>query len=380
MPSAEADTRALRWVYIVVLAIPLVLALTVWVVTGANEPFQRIVLPSVVVVHGILIAGLLTRRTPLRLAGPVAVLSPTVILVARFMVWEFQPASRPEDVGLVVGVLGWFGVLFTLAFLVFGTRRGAAVSLAGYAIVILGAGWSARWGMLADSGSIQVVALLAGGHAALIAAVWLLARNVEQLAAARTRADLLQLQATTDPLTGIANRRRLDEELQRLVAQARRHDQPFSVILVDLDNFKAVNDSLGHDVGDEVLVATVERLQSAVRASDLQGRWGGEEFLLLAAQTDHPAACALAERCRQAIRESPLYGDTVRMTASFGVATLGPGDDVRLLLRRADLALYTAKSEGRDRVVGMPTIIDTSDADIPHATGVVPPDHRDGIS
>jgi diguanylate cyclase len=380
MSSGEADSRALRWVYLVVLAIPLALVLAVWTVTGANEPFQRIVFPSVLVVHGVLIAGLVTHRTPLGLAGPVAVLSPTVILVARFMVWEFQPASRPEDFGLVVGVLGWFGVMFTLAFLVFGTRRGAAVSLAGYAIVILGAGWSARWGMLADSGSVQVVALLAGGHAALIAAVWLLARNVEQLAAARTWADLLQLQATTDPLTGIANRRRLDEEMQRLVAQARRHDQPFAAILVDLDNFKAVNDTLGHDVGDEVLIATVERLQSAVRASDLLGRWGGEEFLLLAAQTDHAAACALAERCRQAIRASPVHGDTVRMTASFGVAALGPDDDVRLLLRRADLALYTAKSEGRDRVVGMPPITDTGDADLTDATGALPPDHGDARS
>jgi len=380
MPDGEVDNRALRWVYLVVLAIPLALVLAVWINSGVNEPFQRIVFPLVVIVHGTLMAGLLARRVPLALAGPVAVLSPTVILLVRLLVWEFQPATRPEDFGLVVGVLGWFGAMFTLAFLVFGTRRGARISLAGYAIVILGAGWSARSGMLAEQGSIQVVALLAGGLAALLAAVWLLARNVEHLAATRTWAELLQLQATTDPLTGIANRRRLDEELQRLVAQARRHDQPFSAILVDLDNFKAINDTLGHDIGDLVLVGTVDRLQSVVRASDLLGRWGGEEFLLLAAQTDHASACALAERCRQALRASAVHGDSVHMTASFGVATLGPSDDVRTLLRRADLALYAAKSEGRDRVVGMPTITDPSDADIPHAAGAMPPDHGDTTS
>ena len=91
----------------------------------------------------------------------------------------------------------------------------------------------------------------------------MLARDVEHLAAVRTRAEILETQATTDPLTGIANRRRLDDELQRMVAAARRYDQPCSVVLVDLDEFKAVNDTHGHDVGDQVLVATVRRLEEA---------------------------------------------------------------------------------------------------------------------
>lgn len=201
------------------------------------------------------------------------------------------------------------------------------------------------------------------GHAALIAVVWVLARNAERLAAARATVKLMALQASTDPLTGVANRRRLDDELGWLIAQARRHDQPFSVMLIDLDCFKTINDTHGHEVGDRVLVECVDRLQASIREADLVGRWGGEEFLLLAPFTDHEAACALAERCRRAIASSPMQHAGVTVTTSLGVASLRPDDDARALLRRADLALYTAKRDGRDRVVGIPDIVCPDEAE-----------------
>ena len=261
----------------------------------------------------------------MRQTGPWVVLSPGVIITARLLTWELVPASRPDDLGLVIAAVSWFGVLAALAFLVFGTRRGVILSVVGFALVEAGATWSAMHGMLADAGAVGVVVFLAAGHAALVGVLWVLARDVEHLAAVRTRAEILETQATTDPLTGIANRRRLDDELQRMVASARRYDHPFSVVLVDLDEFKAVNDTHGHDVGDQVLVATVRRLEEAVREADLLGRWGGEEFLLLAPMTDHDAACALAERARRLVASARIDRPGVHVTASLGVATLGIG-------------------------------------------------------
>ncbi len=371
MDALRADDTLLRRVHLVVLAIPLGLVLVLWVLVGTPDAFRMIVFPGVAVVHGTLLAGLLTGRLTVRQTAPWVVVSPAVVLVARLLVWELVPTSRPEDLGLVVAAVAWFGVLAALAFLVFGTRRGVIVSLVGFALVEAGAAWSSVDGMLADAGTgrgpIAIVVFLAAGHVALVGVLWVLARDVEHLAAVRTRAQVLEEQATTDPLTGVANRRRLDDELQRLVAAARRYDQPLSVVLVDLDEFKAVNDTHGHEVGDQVLVATVRSLAQAVREADLLGRWGGEEFLLLAPVTDHEAACVLAERCRRLVADARVARPGVAVTASFGVATLAADDDARALMRRADLALYTAKREGRDRVVGMAEVGSLEDLGTPPA-------------
>lgn len=351
--DGEADDPAVRYVYVVVLAMPVALTLLAWSVWGAEDTFRRLLFPTIALVHGALLVALGRGPRAVRAVAPWVVISLALIVLARLTVWELSPVSRPASTGLLVATVGLLGVVAALAFLVFGTRRGVQVSLVGYALFALGAGWSAWRGMLAETGATGAVVVVAAGHAMLIGVVWVLARNVEKLAAARAHAQLLELQATTDPLTRIANRRRLDDELGRAMAQARRHGQPLSAILVDLDHFKTVNDTFGHDVGDAVLVATVARMHQVVRSGDLLGRWGGEEFMLLAPQTGYAEACALAERCRASIAATPGADGVPVVTASLGVATLGPDEDARALLRRADLALYTAKREGRDRVVGV---------------------------
>jgi diguanylate cyclase (GGDEF)-like protein len=366
MHDGRPDDGAVRRAYLAVLSITLVLVAALWATEGAREAFTRVTYPAVVIVHGALVVALWRGRLSPHLVGPWVFLSPMAILAARLVTWEFDPATRPDGLGQVVAVLAWVGVMFALAFLVFGTQRGAVVSLVSYTALYLGAGLSASPGVLAGSDETRVFVYMAGAHAARIALVWVLARNIERLSAIRAQAELLALQATTDPLTGIPNRRRLDDELRRLVAQAQRYEQPLSVVLIDLDNFKRVNDRHGHEVGDRVLVEVVERLTAAVRAADLLGRWGGEEFVLLAPQTDERAARDLAERCRSAIAHSPTRAGTV--TANFGVATLGPADDARALMRRADIALYVAKSDGRDRVVGAPEL---TSSDYPGASSPV---------
>jgi two-component system, cell cycle response regulator len=153
--------------------------------------------------------------------------------------------------------------------------------------------------------------------------------------------------ARTDELTGLHNRRSFNELFALALSSARRHGQPLSLISIDLDHFKAVNDTYGHSVGDLVLKDFSALLQAMVREEDVAVRWGGEEFIILLSHTASGAATALAER----IRHSPGRASSLMMTASFGVAQLQDGENENDLIRRADQALYDAKHGGRNRVV-----------------------------
>ncbi len=168
---------------------------------------------------------------------------------------------------------------------------------------------------------------------------------------------LLEL-ANTDALTGVANRRSFMEHLQRQFILAQRHGHPLSVLMLDADHFKRVNDIYGHHTGDVVLCMLTEKLQACLRASDILGRLGGEEFAVLLPQTDILQARMAAERLLKAIRESflELENGTLRITISIGIASnqdCAPSDeDPEILLQQADEALYRAKAEGRDRYCG----------------------------
>jgi diguanylate cyclase (GGDEF)-like protein len=154
----------------------------------------------------------------------------------------------------------------------------------------------------------------------------------------------------TDGLTGVANRRHVIELLEHELRQAHRYGRDLSLVMVDLDHFKRVNDDHGHIVGDRVLVAAVDAIRRSVRDSDVVGRYGGEEFLLLLPNTDEPGAREVAERCRRLIGEARV--GTISVTASLGVASY-PGAEVDRaddLIHVADEALYRAKESGRDRV------------------------------
>jgi diguanylate cyclase (GGDEF)-like protein len=155
--------------------------------------------------------------------------------------------------------------------------------------------------------------------------------------------------AMIDVLTGVSSRRRLEDVLERELDRARR-GHPVSVILLDMDRFKSVNDRHGHEAGDDVLRSVARVLQQVTRLSDVIGRWGGEEFLVVCTDTDLEGATRLAERLAAALRESPVPV-VGQATASFGVAQAVEGDTLRDFIDRADLALYRAKEAGRDRVV-----------------------------
>ena len=164
---------------------------------------------------------------------------------------------------------------------------------------------------------------------------------------------MLLARASHDPLTGLANRPMLQSELSRALASTRRSGRPTAVLMIDLDHFKSINDSLGHSEGDSVLIAAAHRLESSVRGGDLVARLGGDEFVIVMRDLDDPAgAMALANRIVQRFRE-PLSTDAAvaLITASIGVALASPDMDDGTLLRDADRALYAAKDAGRDRAV-----------------------------
>lgn len=154
----------------------------------------------------------------------------------------------------------------------------------------------------------------------------------------------------TDPLTGVANRRALNERLLAEIDRARRYDDELGVIMADLDWFKSINDNYGHAVGDEVLRSFARVMRDNVRSSDFIARFGGEEFVVIVPETSREGLLVTATHIQQAMLRQQIDGLDKSVTASFGLSLLGAADDVDSLLLRADRALYESKHQGRNTV------------------------------
>jgi len=155
----------------------------------------------------------------------------------------------------------------------------------------------------------------------------------------------------TDALTGLYNRRHLDEVLTLRHAEARRHQEPLSLLLLDIDHFKHVNDTHGHPAGDMVLREFARRLNNELRSGDIAGRWGGEEFLVILPHTDLTGAVEVAERIRNAFAATPVTAGVAHITVTVsGGCCGGPGESPEELLHRADRELYQAKTAGRNQI------------------------------
>ncbi|MBV9659553.1 MAG: diguanylate cyclase [Acidimicrobiales bacterium] len=154
-----------------------------------------------------------------------------------------------------------------------------------------------------------------------------------------------------DPLTGLANRREIDERLEEAMSLARRRDEELAVLILDIDHFKGVNDTFGHEAGDHVLREFSSRLHRLLRTEDIAGRWGGEEFIVILG-TDLAGGSAFGERVRESIASTPFaLGEVeIAVTVSIGCTT-AKNHDHESVVRRADQLLYKAKSTGRNRVV-----------------------------
>jgi two-component system cell cycle response regulator len=161
--------------------------------------------------------------------------------------------------------------------------------------------------------------------------------------------------AITDPLTGLYNRRYMESHLGSLVEQAASRGKPLTVLILDIDYFKAINDTHGHDAGDDVLREFSVRIRKSIRGIDLACRYGGEEFVIVMPETDMAVATMVAERLRRRIATEPFPiqqgSSELEVTISAGISSLGTDDSAAKILKRADQALYRAKRDGRNRVV-----------------------------
>jgi diguanylate cyclase (GGDEF)-like protein len=175
--------------------------------------------------------------------------------------------------------------------------------------------------------------------------------------------------ARTDPLTRLYNRRAFRDWCDKEQERSLRRKRPFSLLMIDLDHFKQINDRFGHSAGDGALCAAVERMQDSIRGIDILGRWGGEEFVVLLPGASLDAALVIAQRLRQNVGKVSVGGrgqlhkleellrspeEIMRLTVSLGVASFrGKGDGIEDMLKRADEALYNAKATGRNRVLSI---------------------------
>jgi diguanylate cyclase len=359
MLEPEHRPEALRrsvYLWSVVAGLPIIAV--VWWVRQSADPFTAVAYPLL----GVVVAALgfaLWRRW----WHVVAIERAMIATVGAFWLSKFGylMALGPDEplAWLELQQSTYFTVMLFAAFVYMSFPTRVAIVIAGAAALLVALVGAAR--LWPDHGPgtsepfvgfVRYVVFLG----VLIGALHVLSVLKSALAASRARADALAGLAYRDPLTDLANRRGLYDALERAMKHADRHQRPLSVLLFDLDRFKTVNDRLGHDVGDRVLRGVAAAVTRVLRAGDTLGRWGGEEFLVVAPDTDPDAALVLAERLRAAVADVPVPHAEVNVTASVGVTEHVPGESYDDLLVRVDGSLYAAKAGGRDRVVVAPAV------------------------
>ena len=263
-----------------------------------------------------------------------------LILIVSAQLWLLSSAllfllGETLSATLLVGYLTV--TLFSFAWLQ--ARPAATLALLGYLLL---------WGPVSGERTVDPPGLLMTGFAAIL--IWFLSAHGQSLYRAHLRSDALATLAFTDPLTGLLNRRSGHEKLAELFGRAGAQPDRLAAVLVDIDHFKRVNDSLGHHRGDEVLIALAELMEDNVTPQDAVIRWGGEEFLLILTGRDPQGARAAVRQIVEAVRAYRMPGFPP-VTVSAGLALASEVRSVPDLLALADERLYAAKEAGRDRVM-----------------------------
>ncbi len=291
------------------------------------------------------------RRVPLEWIEHAVLWSGASILLANLGLRLY--AFPPDVAGIeaVVTSLLWFPLVFVFSTVAFDGERSLRYSAAVYVLFALvtlpHAFGSLGSGMVVGGFGLLLQAYLL--YAVMIASLYFFADLQQRMVAMEETARTMRKLANTDALTGLANRRQGEEQLARELRRAERYGRAFSVLMLDIDHFKDLNDRFGHQACDDVLVDLSRRIGSMVRASDTVARWGGEEFLLLTPETGIGDAQRLAEMIRSHVADNSL-GGRYQVTVSLGVASYRPGDTLGSLVARADAALYLAKRGGRNQV------------------------------
>jgi len=322
--------------------------LTLWITQGQENGFIRAVSPLLIVCLVAWAWALWRRRLTIRAFERqfFAAVAVFVLGDVGYTLWASKSLAIAHE-ELMASGYRFVTILLVLAFLFLDTREGLWVS-AGLIGIVVAMGLGRLIPDVAAGRSLPELVLFLGSTSyfgVITAMLYALAFTKQQLTSAERVASL----AFVDDLTRVANRRKLYDDLRTEINRSKRHNRPLALIQFDLDRFKNLNDTFGHEMGDRVLVEAAKRAQAELRASDRMGRWGGEEFLVLAPETDLDQAAALAERLRLAFA-STRFGDAGVVTASFGVAACGEGEVPESLVKQTDEALYRAKARGRNRV------------------------------
>ena len=268
--------------------------------------------------------------------------------VGLFVVNLYRNLGQLNETGIWQPDL-WMGIMFLAAHFIFAPRAALQVSIALFVAYGLVGLWVLVPQAMAGKTLDQITILhIYASQLGYLLMTRLLVGIKEHLAQTRLEATRFYQMAHTDPLTGVDNRRSLMDMLKAALERKSSHE-PVSLILLDLDNFKQINDRYGHEIGDRVLVHVASLLQQNLRQADQVGRWGGEEFVLLLPNTVQGEAQGLAERMQRVLMENPL--ENLRpISASFGVATAVLGDTPDTLVSKADTAMYASKQAGGNRV------------------------------
>lgn len=246
-------------------------------------------------------------------------------------------------------VIGWFPLVYLFTFALLPARQALALCLG-----VIASGGGVMWAAMQDRPELAArmdVLEVCLSNLGCVIFILALSSLKEHWAAAQAQAVTLRRLAETDYLTGLPNRREATARVEREIQRCLRYGAPLSLLLLDLDDFKGVNDRYGHEAGDRALERTAKQLLAVLRSTDVCGRWGGEEFLVALPGVELKGGVEAAERLRRSLAESREPGPA--LTASFGVTAFVPGDSVESMVRRADGALYEAKRQGRDRVAQM---------------------------
>lgn len=343
-----------RPAYVAALAVLLPVVVLVMLTAWDSGGLARVAYPALLSLMVLAGLGLLSRRVSVPVAERAALVLVPLLGMARLVTTLYVDGdlAAARD-AVTVSVVPAATVAIIVLYLTFDARlaRRLALGLTGLLALLAAPGTVAA--LLDGGASADALALV--GMLAYLAVVALLlsvlAKLREQAAQHGQRADDLDRSADTDPVTGIANRRRAEEALAEHLAWAERFDRPLGVALVDLDGFQRVNDSEGPAAGDAALLDVIEALQDDLRQTDLLARWGGDELLIIAPETDLDALRASAERWRACVADLTIPTGEGSLTASIGLTTRHPEDSVEEMTRRADDAMFLAKGEGRDRTV-----------------------------
>lgn len=350
LADAGERKRAVYVAFLVLGAAGALLSFSVNLAREAADPSVAVVTAVAVTVLSALAAIVRARRLPL-VAFEWLVLATASLLLLAALVYALQVA--PAGPGVPVGVLAtlyWVPIVFAFAFIAFDVRTAtyvsSALALATLALA-LPAGLARSSVGLVDEAFVVVQAV--GAYLVIIAGLRFFTELHGPAPTVEIGARSLDELAHTDALTGLANRRQAEVLMGRELLRAERYGRAFSVLMLDLDRFDRLNAKFGRRAGDDVLSDVARRLTGLVRGSDTVCRWGGEEFVVLAPETDVADAVHLAEAIRDHLARHAL-GNGHRLTVSAGVAAFRRGDRTPDLIARADAALYLAKRSGRNLV------------------------------